>query len=168
MYILSFYVFPACSRSVRYKAGLKELEILRLLRDLDPKGRMHCVRWYGHFEHKKHLCLVFEHLSRNLREVQKKYGRNRGLNMRAVQSYAHQLLLSLRLLLKAKVIHADIKPDNMLVNEQNNVVKLCDLGSASKESENEITPYLVSRFYRAPEISTYVLCLAFSHEHLSF
>ena len=33
------------------------------------------------------------------------------------------------------------------------VLKLCDFGSASHVSENDITPYLVSRFYRAPEIS---------------
>ena len=39
------------------------------------------------------------------------------------------------------------------VNEQKTVLKLCDLGSASDVSENDITPYLVSRFYRAPEIS---------------
>jgi serine/threonine protein kinase len=32
------------------------------------------------------------------------------------------------------------------------MLKICDLGSASDASENEITPYLVSRFYRAPEI----------------
>lgn len=33
------------------------------------------------------------------------------------------------------------------------MLKVCDLGSASDTSEAEITPYLVSRFYRAPEIS---------------
>jgi serine/threonine-protein kinase PRP4 len=33
------------------------------------------------------------------------------------------------------------------------------LGSASDVSENEITPYLVSRFYRAPEISNHQLNL---------
>lgn len=41
----------------------------------------------------------------------------------------------------------------MQVNEQKTLLKLCDLGSASDASENDITPYLVSRFYRAPEIS---------------
>lgn len=46
----------------------------------------------------------------------------------------------------------DIKPDNILVNESKLVLKLCDFGSASVVNENEITPYLVSRFYRAPEI----------------
>lgn len=41
----------------------------------------------------------------------------------------------------------------MQVNESKLQLKLCDFGSASHVSENDITPYLVSRFYRAPEIS---------------
>lgn len=45
-----------------------------------------------------------------------------------------------------------VKPDNILINEKFNALKVCDLGSASDISENEITSYLVSRFYRAPEI----------------
>jgi hypothetical protein len=39
---------------------------------------------------------------------------------------------------------------------------MCDLGSASDASENDITPYLVSRFYRAPEISKLI------HSFISF
>lgn len=31
-------------------------------------------------------------------------------------------------------------------------VKVCDLGSAMLAGENERTPYLISRFYRAPEV----------------
>ena len=50
------------------------------------------------------------------------------------------------------VLHADIKPDNILINKGHNVVKICDFGSAMFTGTNEITPYLVSRFYRAPEI----------------
>ena len=38
------------------------------------------------------------------------------------------------------------------MNENQNILKICDLGSASDASENDITQYLVSRFYRAPEI----------------
>jgi len=42
------------------------------------------------------------------------------------------------------------------VNESKLVLKLCDFGSASHLPDNETsTPYLVSRFYRAPEISTF-------------
>lgn len=41
------------------------------------------------------------------------------------------------------------------VNEAKNVLKLCDFGNAMFAGKNEITPYLVSRFYRAPEISKF-------------
>ena len=43
------------------------------------------------------------------------------------------------------------------VNESKLLLKLCDFGSASHVSENDITPYLVSRFYRAPEIGNIAL-----------
>lgn len=51
----------------------------------------------------------------NLREVVKRFGKDVGLNIRAVRAYAHQLFLSLSLLRKTNVMHADIKPDNILV-----------------------------------------------------
>lgn len=79
------------SRYNRYKAGLKELEVLQKLQKSDPRGRYHCVQFVSSFKHRNHLCLVFEHLAMNLREVQKRFGRNKGLSLKAVQSYAHQV-----------------------------------------------------------------------------
>ncbi|EDV95652.1 GH15661 [Drosophila grimshawi] len=140
------------NNEIMHKTGLRELEILKKLNDADPDDRFHCLRLYRHFFHKQHLCMVFEPLAMNLREVLKKYGKNVGLHIKAVRSYTQQLFLALKLLKKTGILHADIKPDNILVNENNLILKLCDFGSASGISENEITPYLVSRFYRAPEI----------------
>ncbi|KAI0028993.1 kinase-like domain-containing protein [Vararia minispora EC-137] len=140
-----------CQESM-HKAGQKEAAILNKLQQADPDDKKHVVRLERSFEHRGHLCLVFESLSMNLRDVVKKFGKDVGLNIRAVRAYAHQLFLSMGLLRKCNIMHADIKPDNILVNEQKTVLKLCDLGSAADASENEITPYLVSRFYRAPEI----------------
>ena len=51
----------------------------------------------------------------NLRDVVKRFGKDVGLNLRAVRAYAHQMFLALALLRKAEIIHADIKPDNILV-----------------------------------------------------
>lgn len=51
----------------------------------------------------------------NLRDVVKRFGKDVGLNIRAVRAYAHQLFLSMSLLRKCNVMHADIKPDNILV-----------------------------------------------------
>ncbi|KAJ5918920.1 Serine/threonine protein kinase (Prp4) [Penicillium verhagenii] len=134
------------------KAGMKEIGILEQLREADPEDKKHVIKFERYFEHKGHLCMVFENLSMNLREVLKKFGRDVGLNLRAIRAYSQQIFLGLSLLRKCNILHADLKPDNLLVNEQRNVLKVCDLGSASSSSDNEITPYLVSRFYRAPEV----------------
>ncbi|KAI0062142.1 kinase-like protein [Artomyces pyxidatus] len=140
------------SQESMYKAGMKEVQILSKLNQADPENKKHIVRLERTFEHRGHLCLVFESMSMNLREVVKRFGKDVGLNIKAVRTYAQHLFLALTLLRKCNIMHADIKPDNILVNDLKTQVKLCDLGSASDASENDITPYLVSRFYRAPEI----------------
>lgn len=49
-------------------------------------------------------------------QVLKKYGKDVGLHIKAVRSYSQQLFLALKLLKKANILHADIKPDNILVS----------------------------------------------------
>jgi serine/threonine-protein kinase PRP4 len=134
------------------KAGIKEIDILNDIAENDLEDKKHIIRLYRSFDHKGHLCMVFENLSLNLREVLKKFGRDIGINLKAIRAYSQQLFLGLSLLKKCQYLHADLKPDNILVNEGRNLLKICDLGSASPTSENLTAPYLVSRFYRAPEI----------------
>ncbi|KAH9030022.1 kinase-like domain-containing protein, partial [Lactarius pseudohatsudake] len=64
----------------------------------------------------------------NLCDVVQRFGKDVGLNIRAVCAYAQQLFLALSLLRKCNIMHADIKPDNILVNEQKIQLKLCDFG----------------------------------------
>ncbi|KAG5913211.1 hypothetical protein E4U53_004955, partial [Claviceps sorghi] len=139
------------------KGGYTEIAILQKLNDADPENRKHIVKFERHFDHKGHLCMAFENLSMNLREVLRKFGNNVGINLAATRTYAYQTFVALAHMRKCSIIHADLKPDNILVNEQRNVLKICDLGTAIDRSDaataqNQITPYLVSRFYRAPEI----------------
>ena len=106
--------------------------MLNKLSQADPDDKKHIVRLERTFEHRGHLCLVFEamryctiyffltsadscNISMNLREVVKRFGKDVGLNIRAVRAYAHQLFLALSLLRKLNIMHADIKPDNILV-----------------------------------------------------
>lgn len=148
------------NNDLMYKTGLKEITFLKEISDADPDSKYHCVKYYRYFMHKGHLCIVIESLYMDLRSVLKKYGKHHGLNMKALVSYSRQLLVALRHLKKLGIVHADIKPDNILVNEKKNVLKLCDFGSASKVEDHEPTPYLVSRFYRAPEI---ILGIPYKH-----
>jgi len=115
----------------RRKAGAKEIEILQKLFHADPEDKKHMIRLERYFEHKGHLCMVFENLrlvkimmlmppfltlvSINLREVLKKFGRDIGINLKAVRAYAQQMFLGLSLLRKCNILHADLKPDNVLV-----------------------------------------------------
>ncbi|KAK4793393.1 hypothetical protein SAY86_023828, partial [Trapa natans] len=148
------------NKEAMYKSGLAELGILNKLVGADPDDKRHCVRLLSSFKYRSHLCLVFESLSMNLREVLKKFGRDIGLKLTAVRAYAKQLFIALKHLRNCGVLHSDIKPDNMLVNEAKNILKLCDFGNAMYSGKNDITPYLVSRFYRAPEI---ILGLPYDH-----
>ena len=102
--------------SCRHKAGQTEVQILKKLAGADPDDKRHCVRLLSSFKYRNHLCLVFESLHLNLRELLKKFGRNIGLKLSAVRSYSKQLFIALKHLKNCGVLHCDIKPDNMLVS----------------------------------------------------
>jgi glycogen synthase kinase 3 beta len=67
--------------------------------------------------------------------------------------YAYQMMLSLKYLHSKGIAHRDIKPQNILVDQKTNKIKLCDFGSAKKliPGQKSIS-YICSRFYRAPEL----------------
>lgn len=105
-------------------------------------------------EYRGHTILVFPYMEYNLRDVLAKFGKGVGLSLTAVKAYYGQLLAAATHLKNHNIIHSDLKPDNILVSQDFSRVSICDFGSAVNWSERVemITPYLVSRFYRPPEI----------------
>mmetsp|Transcript_42624 Transcript_42624/g.92885 ORF Transcript_42624/g.92885 Transcript_42624/m.92885 type:complete len:396 (+) Transcript_42624:95-1282(+) len=70
--------------------------------------------------------------------------------------FVHQILRGLVYLHSASVVHRDLKPSNLLVNK-NCDLKICDFGLARvmmSEGEDNLgrTDYVVTRWYRAPEV----------------
>ena len=69
------------------------------------------------------------------------------------QFILYQMLRALYFLHSANIIHRDFKPSNVLINEDC-TVKLCDFGMSRgiKEENALLTEYVVTRYYRAPEV----------------
>ncbi|EKX54422.1 hypothetical protein GUITHDRAFT_156861 [Guillardia theta CCMP2712] len=70
-----------------------------------------------------------------------------------VRYFIYQVLRGLKYIHSAHVMHRDLKPNNLLVNA-NCDLKICDLGLArlSDGDESLMTCYVVTRWYRAPEL----------------
>jgi mitogen-activated protein kinase 1/3 len=82
------------------------------------------------------------------------------LSIDHAQYFIYQVLRGLKYIHSADVIHRDLKPSNLLVNS-NCDLKICDFGLArgidQKQSNEQggtmlLTEYVVTRWYRAPEI----------------
>lgn len=95
--------------------------------------------------------MVFELLAENLYEHLR--GNNfRGLKLQIIKKICYQSLKALSCLESQSLIHCDIKPENILIqNGASSSIKLIDFGSSCFESRQVFT-YIQSRFYRAPEI----------------
>ncbi|KAI9921737.1 hypothetical protein PsorP6_000132 [Peronosclerospora sorghi] len=72
-----------------------------------------------------------------------------------VQYFLYQILRALKYIHSANVLHRDLKPSNLLLNS-NCDLKVCDFGLSRgvtpDEDNMELTEYVVTRWYRAPEI----------------
>ena len=69
-----------------------------------------------------------------------------------IQYFVYQIIRGLKYIHSANVLHRDLKPSNLLLNS-NCDLKICDFGLARvAEEAGDQTEYVVTRWYRAPEI----------------
>ena len=99
-------------------------------------------------------CIVMEYIPKNLRSILTELlNRDLRLKLSHANTYMYQLANALDFIHKKNILHRDLKPDNILINPSNNVLKLADFGSAKQIIPNNVNiTYIVSRFYRAPEL----------------
>ncbi|KIH46166.1 hypothetical protein ANCDUO_23784 [Ancylostoma duodenale] len=65
----------------------------------------------------------------------------------------YQLFRALAYIHGIGICHRDIKPQNLLIDPESGILKLCDFGSAKYLVKGEPNvSYICSRYYRAPEL----------------
>lgn len=83
-------------------------------------------------------------------------------SLRHIQHFVYSMLVAAKYMHSANILHRDIKPSNILVNADCEI-RICDFGLARGVSsadgtdraavyEDSLTEYVVTRWYRAPEI----------------
>nr|XP_039263814.1 cyclin-dependent kinase 16-like isoform X3 [Styela clava] len=100
---------------------------------------------------KKSLTLVFEYLDRDLKQYMDDCGSI--MSMNNVRLFLFQLLRGLKYCHKRRILHRDLKPQNLLINDKGEL-KLADFGLARAKSvptktySNEV----VTLWYRPPDV----------------
>ena len=142
------------------KREVSILERIHAFQETQPNQDLDLfVRALDSFFHEGHLCIVFELLADSLFDLIKYSWEVRpdrpGLSLRMVRKMTHQLICALITLRNSRIIHCDLKPENIALAQPNRPrLKILDFGSSCLLSDSPINqfPYIQSRYYRAPEI----------------
>ncbi|KAK6459492.1 serine-threonine protein kinase [Scheffersomyces xylosifermentans] len=134
--------------------AINEIKMLKFLNEKEVNENI--LKYYSHFNFRSHMCIITELLSLNLYSLLE-VTKFRGFSLNVIQSITNQILNGLQYMHKYKIIHCDVKPENIMIKlpnvptEDSLLVKIIDFGSSCYHNEISYT-YIQSRFYRAPEV----------------
>ena len=153
-------------------AAMDEIEILKHLEKFSSEDHrvVKIIERFTHFgPNGRHVCLVFKPLGRDLLWLIKRY-KYTGVPIKMCKRIFRDILVGLRELRTAKIIHTDIKPENILLTHPRPRVRnesdmcdecqfnktecccatLCDLGNACYTTRH-FTDDITTRQYKSPE-----------------
>uniref|UniRef100_A0A0N5AMD4 cyclin-dependent kinase n=1 Tax=Syphacia muris TaxID=451379 RepID=A0A0N5AMD4_9BILA len=156
-------VYRAIERTTGMKVALKKIRLdsdgegvpstcireISILKELDHSN---IVKLHDVIHTESRLFLVFEYIDQDLRNLMEKI-KPKPIPLPYVKSFLWQLLQALSYCHTHRVVHRDLKPQNLLVNNEG-VIKLADFGLARSFSmpTRVYTHEVVTLWYRAPEV----------------
>jgi negative regulator of PHO system len=104
-----------------------------------------------HTENK--LMLVFEYMDKDLKKYMDSRGERGALDPTTIKSFMWQLLKGIAFCHDNRVLHRDLKPQNLLINNKG-ALKLADFGLARAFGipVNTFSNEVVTLWYRAPDV----------------
>lgn len=126
--------------------AIREISLLKQLQ------HPNIVRLYDVVHTEKKLTLVFEFLDQDLKKYLDACG-DQGLEPYTIKSFLYQLLLGVSYCHQHRVLHRDLKPQNLLINMEGEL-KLADFGLARAFGipVRSYTHEVVTLWYRAPDV----------------
>ena len=140
--IKSFNKSKILSRRAKFKIK-NEIEVLSKLRN------DFCTQIYDFFETEKHILIVMEYVCGDLLSFIRKRGK---ISENSSKIIFKQLIKGLQYIHNKKIVHRDIKLDNILI-DLTNTVKICDFGvSRILRSGDIMYEHCGTPAYISPEI----------------
>jgi len=129
--------------------AIREISLLKELKDDNIVKLLDIV----HADQK--LYLVFEFLDVDLKRYMEQAVQGTGppLNLEVTKKFTHQMISGLLYCHSHRILHRDLKPQNLLIDKHNNL-KLADFGLARAFGipMRTYTHEVVTLWYRAPEV----------------
>jgi dual specificity tyrosine-phosphorylation-regulated kinase 2/3/4 len=95
----------------------------------DRDDNLSVIHMYDHFVFRSHVCITFELLGINLYELLRR-NHMRGLSTGVVRKMTYCVLQCLNALYRLRVIHCDLKPENIILRQPgSSAVKVSDLSN---------------------------------------
>uniref|UniRef100_A0A5S6QUG7 Protein kinase domain-containing protein n=1 Tax=Trichuris muris TaxID=70415 RepID=A0A5S6QUG7_TRIMR len=132
----------------------RELAIMRRLEHQNVVRLKYFFYTKGDKSEEVYLNLILEYIPETVYRVARHYNKTKQIiPMLYVKLFMYQLFRALAYIHSLGICHRDIKPQNLLLDPETAVLKLCDFGSAKHLIRGEPNvSYICSRYYRAPEL----------------
>ncbi|XP_037703684.1 mitogen-activated protein kinase 12 isoform X8 [Choloepus didactylus] len=128
------------------KRAYRELRLLKHMRHENVIGLLDVFTPDETLDDFTDFYLVMPYMGTDLGKLMK----HEKLSEDRIQFLVYQILKGLKYIHAAGIIHRDLKPGNLAVNEDCEL-KILDFGLA-RQVDSEMTGYVVTRWYRAPEV----------------
>lgn len=131
---------------IHAKRAFREIKLMQLLKHRNIISLLNLFTSSTTLEGFSDMYVVMDIMDANLCRVV-----NTQLDHERVSYLLYQVLCAIRYMHSAGIIHRDLKPSNIVVKEDCSL-KILDFGLARNVGNFMMTPYVVTRYYRAPEV----------------